>query len=1365
MAIPTRIRTGVASPTAGDPFAHLDNLGYSPEVSIPDPRQAVQESIGSVPQEVPKGPTGQDLLGGAAQVNDLEDVQRFTGSRLPPFAQEEVILDDMGNPVLDEQGMKQFRQITPQDFGDQLAVTRAGFQDIADPIREIAQDPVRAQEPIRQLLEDRKDVSFMEPARSQEKLAKEYESLDHYINSVGSPLMSISNDAQEALMTTRTRAAAADQDGQLIPAGRLVLAKLGDASTETARTLATLAGLSLTKAVNQIGVKLDPKDGETETNPAPEGTQHMSALINAGASFLSAAFKNANMPLNRADAEFMMKHFILDKIARGHLVARHNEKTGQPILEATPESKVHARKLERLADVVTRSWSRPASSTTPNPSGVGFGSDGQRLTAKSSLKDPMIDKVLGGPLDTTAAELTKGILGSVAYVFRKWDFDRKKREIEMVLSPNFIQTSSDGRFMYSNHPLAERNGLGKSHYQAAMANVKKPVGFDRRNSDHVRRFGLIQSEDAVTVMEQKMQDVLFTLESIADKTGLRYAQFMHSPSNQRFYVNSYDLDYMGSKTIIRDVLGMANQDTTNVSFLFDPKEIANLKDVASKVFYQKGVDIHESLTRMNPSQLGALGALHAAVMFHYTVFEPGKFVRPAQLHIAEAIRLYTPEMGAKLADLGGKLEAFLADPSQEADQEMMGLWVATEKGEALGTLNLWRDFFKAKSLFDNPQTKNSNLPFTFHTFEDGNQNGIFLQSLFFGARSTSSGNDAVVSLGTANPNIQDLRRDTFDIMVNKIKDLMHDREELGDAWRAFWASARDAKSGLDGVARDFMKKPLMQAAYGKDAAMFRDVLLELLEVGVYHDLINEHFIETELYSSIDELAADLSHGVELALRQVIDTASMSIMKKLGRNFALLNTPAILRGITGDHIAISPVGVAPVNKRVSKNYVNVELPDGTKALIKEFQFTGDTIVNPETGSEVTLPDFQMQMMPSGSKGTQTFYNYEDKKYDEYDNPIGTSLANSLGVLLIQALDGDLVKWSTIKANEGLKVPRPVTWVHDSIISTPGQGLVYNNIYNNVAIPGAIQEIKKMGKRLKNALDDARFREIKAVKEKDEPVGIGSNGEYPAIGAYFDQQFDKIDPALNDKIVIMPDGTARTIPIGYKKYFLERQKTNEKQRGPAKMGLESVQRRWDEPATSSAASANRAEQKWNEFVAETEKMLKEAQSYGWIPKDAIPAQQRRFMAVTPSNFQKILELAETNLGTRGGRLNTWIDGFSDRVTNAAKNLFAAAGRGGIRQMGSSGGSPGKPPSRPVSYKTNEEHQRRPHQFKQVTSQDGDAAAMTDPFEIPDLPKPLGYTPNQRTLSPEEQRRRRFVPPPPARPIRPGEGLNDEDVDPFS
>jgi len=1265
MAIPLNTKVaplGGGSVTSAKQLSDMfsNSLGYS-ATRAPDPRSDVMQSIGQIPTMQPADiERGIPMLENSMPIQSGQDIADISGSEFSPAAQQEPVYDpNTGEPVIDPAtGQPKMRTITMQDYNDQLAAERAAYASVQEPIKAIATDPFgNAQTGIRQIMETQQwanDESLSpQNARVTARLNEQYKSLDTYIDQVGTDLGTATMNAQEALFTNGTYAGMSDGEGNVVPAGAKVLFDNNMADTETAQVISTMAGLALGQATSQIGVaKKDAKSPDADQ--LADTQDYMPNVINSTRHFLDNGLRRMGIKLSPGSTDVLAKAIVIDKINRGDFIPT-NDVNGRVVLEAAPELKRQSMNLLRTAEAVVGDTTRRRSSSTPTHSGSALSAGGPQMTKNA---------VGARGYNTKAANLTKNILGSVALVFRNKDLDRKNKELALVFDPQYVQTTPEGKFMYSTHPLAKRNGVDNGAYLATKHRVKVPSGYDKNNSAHVANFGKLQEEEALKIMEQKKSEIEFSMKSIQKSPGLRYSEWIHSNSNQRFYPNNFDTDYMGSKGVVRDVIGLAYQDTVKVDHLFDPRGVAIMQRKADYVLNGPGSKVQAELNKLTPNELGAIGTMHNAVMYYYTAIDTNTVHNVTKLPVADAIRLYNPAIGEKLASLGEKYNAALENLGGDVDEEMMSLWTATEKGEALGTLNLWDDFFKAKALFDNPKTNKHSMALTHHSFDDGNQNGIFLQSLFFGLKDSSSSSDSLLRLSTANPNQSDMRVFGMDTMVHHLQAILHDKPEEAEAWRAFWAAAKaEHPDGLAGVAKDFFKKPLMQNSYGKDASMFSDVMLELMETDkMYRDLAAQYLTES-VYPDTTSAAHVLSSAVEMSLRQLIDSSSVNMMKNIGRYSAVLNKPIVLEGITGDHLVISPVGAAPVNKAAgggtSQVITKQTLPDGTEVMLKKPQWQTDTLVNPTTGEEVEVPTVAKQLVPSGSKGTQYFLNRKTMKYDAFHNPLGTAQGRQFAVLTIQAMDGDLVKWTTIEANKDRKTPRPVLFVHDSIISTPGQSLIYTNTYNNVAIPGAINKIANMGNKIKEYVTSIKNEEIQKVARRGEPVGIGADGDYPAMGALFDDFHKRIEA----------DGE-------YQQHFIDMEKTRQMAR--------------KKPAAKSP------EDKWNEYKARVAGILKEARDAGWVPESEMNEKIAKQLAVPAQSFPKLLDLSGQLLNMYGptASFDAWTSAFSNRVKNADKVLMAATKTGGIRQMSSSGGKANKKGYKPETLKG-----EKPEAVKQV------------------------------------------------------------------
>jgi len=424
------------------------------------------------------------------------------------------------------------------------------------------------------------------------------------------------------------------------------------------------------------------------------------------------------------------------------------------------------------------------------------------------------------------------------------------------------------------------------------------------------------------------------------------------------------------------------------------------------------------------------------------------------------------------------------------------------------------------------------------------------------------------------------------------------------------------------------------------------MMIEIL-ANVYPDEAQQYLLNGTAYSrDLDKAAAALSDALESTLREVINSQSTQVLKDIGRYTAILNTTVMMAGVSGDTYVFTPVEVMPVNKANDfGELLPIKLPDGSTVMVKYKAYESDTFIN-SAGEEVVVESSAMGYSPSAAKGLQPIYNQRTKKYDMFNNPIGTSQSRQMVVMPIQSLDGDLVKSTSLFVNKDKTTPVPVMWVHDSSISTPGGSLLYRNAYNNVSIPRAIPQIAKFGDKFAQVIKDAEEKEFNRVMDIRRPVGIGDKGDYPALGAYLDEQYERVQD----------NGS-------YKELFLSRAHNN-----PVK---------------------------WVKYQQRINAMLKEAEAAGWVdPGDFDPKDKKsqRYLAVEPSQFEKLVKIAGRLLQMEGStnRLDNWAEMGERRVTNAEKVLHSNSAPGIVQMAGSLAKAPGGydpkalPPEELASYK---------------------------------------------------------------------------------
>jgi len=419
----------------------------------------------------------------------------------------------------------------------------------------------------------------------------------------------------------------------------------------------------------------------------------------------------------------------------------------------------------------------------------------------------------------------------------------------------------------------------------------------------------------------------------------------------------------------------------------------------------------------------------------------------------------------------------------------------------------------------------------------------------------------------------------------------------------------------------------MQTSYGKDAGMFGEHLLDLL-ADQFQEVTADTLDAGAYKDDTPSAAEDLNAALTLALREVVNSDNSRIMGNIGRYTAILNHTVMMEGIAGDTYVFTPVEVVPTNKGIDYDQtIPVKLANGETILVKKKERESDTFSGPE-GEEINVESFGTDFNPSATKGTQFFYDQRTKTYNIFNNAIGTRQSRNFVVMPFQSIDGDLVKLTTLNVNKNRDIPLPALWVHDSIISSPLSGLIYRNTYNNISIPAAIPQIAKFGSKLTAIINEAEASAIDSVMAKGKPVSIGSQGDYPALGAFFDEQYDRIQD----------NGT-------YKDIFLKRNKNDIT--------------------------------KWLDYQSRTNAMLKEAKDAGWKAPGSIRDTDsmngeyiRAHLAVTPAQFKALAALSKEMLQLDGryNKLKRFIDGFAGRVNKTASILMTAAKENGngIGQM---------------------------------------------------------------------------------------------------
>jgi len=1226
MAIQTKVAP-LGAPKAGlslDQLMALESqaTGMMGQVPAPveDPRKTVQATVDQyMPQPtdipVPTGPS-EEMLATAPTIRTAEDVALASGSRFGARPVEEPILDETGAPRVNPQtGLPMMRQITPEDYATQQTMEKASQLNTMESMQGMAQDPFMAAAPATQaLLSGRQDAMFNASSREVANKSMDEDAIDRYADKTSTALASIVSQTNDALFTSNARIKSemkgADGSSVLIAAGLKAAYEDGFTAPEELADLGLVFGVALAKSASQGKVEKGEKEGTGKvvvgSGATIDDATYLLDYINSVKHFATNGLNRMGKKVSPKAINEMSKATVMDAIDRGSIKVFHIN--DRPVVQMSPDLKNIAKDLQIASEALVGDYGRRRSSSTPSRSGSSFAANRQQLTKRSIKK---------GDLVTTSAEATKDILGSVGFMFGAKDVQYKEIELSLIMDPQYLQKNREGKIQFSNHWAAKRNGVSEKDYIEAKLKTNPKKDFDASNPEDVREFEAQQEYQAVEVINNKLKTLQFDVANTKGSPGIRYSEWVHSLANQRFFPNSFDVDYMGSKNGTRDMIGFANKDYVTSDMLFDPKMVESIKQKAVKILRMSGEQQHDTLSKLSPSERAAIGTMLNAVINYYSAVN-GTNPDITSQSPANIVAMYTPDIGNKLAEVGKEYNMFLSDPVNAPDN-IQELLAGMEKGESMGSKNLWDDMFNLKAASLDPAQTRKHVALTHHAFDDGNQNGIFLQALFFGSP------DNAIRLGMFNPNLDDMREYAMNTMIANLEDNLKDNPDANDAWRNFFKSIKD-KQGKAQMSKDFFKKPLMQNAYGKDASMFGDMMVEIL-ASVYPDETQQYLLNSTAYSrDLDKAATALSDALEGTLREVINSQSTQVLKDIGRYTSILNTTVMMEGVSGDTYVLTPVEVMPVNKaNDTGELLPVKLPDGSTVMVKYKAYESDTFIN-SAGEEVTVESSAMDYNPAASKGSQLIYNQRTKKYDIYNNAIGTSQSRQMVVMPIQSLDGDLVKGTTLFVNKDKTTPVPVMWVHDSSISTPGGSLIYRNAYNNISIPRAIPQIAKFGKKFDQVIKEAEEKEFNRVMDIRRPVGIGDKGDYPALGAYLDEQYERVQD----------NGS-------YKELFLSRAHNN-----PVK---------------------------WVKYQQRINAMLKEAEAAGWKAPGSIPNTPnmggeyiRQHLAVAPSEFKRLTMIAKEMLKLSGpsNRFDSWVNNFANKVNDTASKLMTASKKDGIGQM---------------------------------------------------------------------------------------------------
>jgi len=1106
----------------------------------------------------------------------VSDLAEATQSPYASRTRYEPVVDENGQPQVDESGQYVTRPIPMEKYGEEQATQLASVPNMAGALEE--QNPVDVARSILGLKNEASEGSAAGSVRAIETGKVDSSTLNKWADTSAPALGIVTDSTLADLFSNDAVIGSTDAGFEGVPIGFKVMNDYG-VPFELAKPLSTVFGVAHALATEQTQLYKDnptpvlDKNNKPIDDAVPE-VDVINSVINSAQNALQKLGYNIAPEAVRKLAEAKVKSEIYQGRHRPML-----DKNNRWVLASSDSMKDLSRKLSYLSAALAGDERRVLPSKVPQVSGSNFLKPGSQTT-RNSLSIPGIV--------ASAAEAAKDILGSIAEQFNPKSVLSTTLQLQDI-EANMVNDDF-GKPIYSTSVFAKRHKVSQDDYNKLKEKTKPEDNYNANDPRSVANFQNKQENHAREEIQNKIQALKYDIMNAQAIKGMAYTGYIHSSANQRFFRANAGTDILSSKSGTREMLNFGLQSLVRPEDIMNPASIQSLKSRANSIFKLKGKQRADALMKLRPSDRTALGLMECAVVNFYS-FSGDPSIHNAsvkKLSEAELINMYTPDIGKHMAILGEEYNNWLKDP-QNSTLSILKLLAKMPRGEAQANQNMWDDFYNLDQAFKNPATKQGHVRLTALNYDDGNQNGIFIQSLYAGKP------EIATRLGSYNASLADMRGYALNLLGDNINEVLKGKEEKAEAWKDFFKEIVEANP--DGIASDLFKAPLMQNAYGKDASMFTEHVIEFLQdSSEYQEAARKNLLGDGLYPNMIEAATDLSLAMEQTLRQVIDPKFTSVLKRLGRMFAILNTVPTIKGVAGDDLVFSSVDVGFVPD-FSKDIVYQDrTPEGEEYSVKKKGISTTSYMTPE--GVVEAPEARRRLNPSATKGTQLFYNKRTNQFDSFENPLGSALARLLGVMPIQSTDGDLLKLMLLDVNADKKIPLPVATVHDSLITTMDTMHIYRNSYNNVAIPQAVAEVKKFASKLATAYNEAKHELFTRI-DGEKYIGIGANGDFPSMGALFDELSNKINSPQ------------------YKEIFMRR--------------------------------SNNSDLSWKNFVESSNEVLKEARKNGWKPE--LPD-----LAIDSKQFKALFELAESTqqIGGANNKFKQWVNNFEANVEAGFKQL---------------------------------------------------------------------------------------------------------------
>lgn len=896
----------------------------------------------------------------------------------------------------------------------------------------------------------------------------------------------------------------------------------------------------------------------------------------------------------------------------------YTDDNGRTVLAAVPRYKDRAKALNIVGAALTGDDTRPQASNI-NLAGSRFRDPGFKM-AKNSIPVP--------GATYTATELAKSILGSMPEQFNEEATLSLKNQYDSIME------NYDENLGYAEGPFAKVHKVDKAYFEHVKSITKPDPDFD--NSEGAKqKYKAKQEAHAREAVQNKLAEIQKDLKDSMNGLGkLWFTTYSHNVANSRFNRSNSNTDLLSGKATIRQTLSSAIPAAVSAVSAFNTEEIKRLKRLSEIIFLEikPGEPRHNALKALSVADRSMLGLMQQAVVNYYTYTGNELNGDVAKMAEVDAIKMYTPEIATRLAELGKRYKAWLHDPKgiAESDPEIVSFIAGQKRGTHQANQNLWSDMANLQKAAGDAKKDPKQTSFTKLTtqgIDDGNQNGIMIQGLYGGV------SDAVIRLGVYDPKADNMR----DHLVRELKDQLYDmlaadNSEKADAWMGF---IDEASKNNPSFASDLTKQPLMEHAYSKDASMFYENMYEFLSDGDYNSLFNKYFVDTNVYSTdssnhspLLDATQDLNSALEGALLAVVNPTFATAMKRIGNLFAVLNTIPVHKGIDGgtQQYSKTDIGFVPdaVNTILSRDITS----EGIEYLTKQLGRDTTEVYGPNNQG-LALNMGVKRNNPASGKGKKSYFKIREGTFEIFDNPAGSDLKRLMAVMPVQHTDADLLKIMLSFVNRGEVIPKYVATVHDSLITTMDTMHMYRNAYNNIAIPRAVPEIKKFATRLMDSLRKAEEDALN-ITQGEKYVGIGINGDYPAMSVFFDSLWKGLESPQFKELI---QGRAK--------------RTFNKEKNPAKRAKLDPEKRW------------------LDYQNKIQDICKRAYEAGWI-------YGVNDLAVSGDQFKQLWKLVKEHNGAGeiNNQLARWEKEFPESVDRAWRDLIQneSVRKHGVAQMNS-------------------------------------------------------------------------------------------------